>query len=267
MVQNHHLQNIDRSIVRIFMTINVNFIFGVPSDWFDIAGLLCLWSLILSDAPEFVFTASSPILTARFHPDDPHLIVGGCYSGQVVLWDTRVSTHRPTMRSSITGKGHKHPVYSMCLVKSGGTSPILITISTDGTLCHWDLTNLNDPISSTTVLIPSTPPIAASSTTLHPSTNSVPSSYQIVNPSLSSRGKPLSASCMGIGPDEDNRKLIIGTEGGALCIFSLPFKTNSPFEHVCFSTLSFYISCRLVLTMEWLQQLPWIHRPSNLLEI
>ncbi len=190
--------------------------------------------MILSDAPEFVFTASSPVLTARFHPDDPHLIIGGCYSGQIVLWDTRVATHRPTMRSSITGKGHKHPVYSMCILKSGGSSPILITISTDGTLCHWDLTNLNDPISSTTVLTPPTPTLVGSSAPLHSSSNSVPSSYQLVNPSTS-RGKPLSASCMGIGPDEDNRKLIVGTEGGALCIFTLPFKTNSSFEHVRFS--------------------------------
>jgi dynein intermediate chain, cytosolic len=204
-------------------------------------GLLCLWSVILKDTPEFVFTAPSPVLTARFHSDDPHLIIGGCYSGQVVMWDTRVSSHRPTTRSAIAGKGHKHPVYSMCLAKSGVSSPILITASTDGTLCHWDLTNLNDPISSTILLAPMM--THASELTQQPSSssalggsgggNSTPLSYMLVNSShLARGGKPVSASSMSLGPDEDNRKLIIGTEGGALCLFTLPLKPNTQFEQV-----------------------------------
>jgi hypothetical protein len=32
--------------------------------------------------PEFRFSASSPVLCARFHTQDPHLVLGGCYSGQ-----------------------------------------------------------------------------------------------------------------------------------------------------------------------------------------
>lgn len=191
-------------------------------------GLLCLWSIILKDTPEFVFTSPSPVLSARFHLDDPHIIIGGCYSGQVLMWDTRVNSHRPTSRSAIAGKGHKHPVYSMCLAKSGVSSPILITASTDGTLCHWDLTNLNDPLSSTVLLAPMI--------THSHETNTQPggavASYMLVNSSQTSRGKPVSTSCMSLGPDEDNRKLIVGTEGGALCLFTLPLKPNAQFEQV-----------------------------------
>jgi dynein intermediate chain, cytosolic len=200
-----------------------------------------VWSVILQDTPEFIFTAPSAVLTARFHSDDPHLIIGGCYSGQVVMWDTRISSHRPTSRSAIAGKGHKHPVYSMCLAKSGVSSPILITASTDGTLCHWDLANLNDPISSTILLAPM---MAAHSTELTQQSSASasaseslpsvpPSLYMLVNSShLSRGGKPVSASSMNLGPDEDNRKLIIGTEGGALCLFTLPLKPNTQFEQV-----------------------------------
>jgi dynein intermediate chain, cytosolic len=198
-------------------------------------GLLCLWSMILKDTPEFIFTAPSPVLTARFHSDDPHLIVGGCYSGQIVMWDTRVMSHRPTIRSAIAGKGHKHPVYSMCLAKSGVSSPILITASTDGTLCHWDLTNLNDPISSTILLAPLMPHSSDLTTTADSGNGIVAQTlptYMLVNASQSSRGKPVSASCMSLGPDEENRKLIVGTEGGALCLFTLPLKPNTQFEQV-----------------------------------
>lgn len=191
-------------------------------------GLLCVWSVILKDTPEFIFTAPSPVLTARFHSDDPHLIVGGCYSGQVLMWDTRVASQRPISRSAIAGKGHKHPVYSMCLAKSGVSSPILITASTDGTLCHWDLTNLNDPQSFTVLLAPT---MTHSNETTTQAGGTL-ASYMLVNSSQTSRGKPVSASCMGLGPDEDNRKLIIGTEGGALCLFTLPLKPNAHFEQV-----------------------------------
>lgn len=194
-------------------------------------GLLCLWSVILKDTPEFIFTAPSPVLSARFHSDDPHLIIGGCYSGQIMMWDTRVMSHRPTVRSAIAGKGHKHPVYSMCLAKSGVSSPILITASTDGTLCHWDLTNLNDPISSTILLAPLMPH-SGDPTLKSGNASQTSPTYMLVNSSQSSRGKPVSASCMSLGPDEENRKLIVGTEGGALCLFTLPLKPNTQFEQV-----------------------------------
>ena len=35
--------------------------------------------------PEFKFYSSSPVLCARFHTQDPHLVVGGCYSGKLEL--------------------------------------------------------------------------------------------------------------------------------------------------------------------------------------
>jgi len=39
--------------------------------------------------PEFVFYCQSPVTTAFFPQFHPTTIVGGTYSGQIMLWDTR----------------------------------------------------------------------------------------------------------------------------------------------------------------------------------
>lgn len=106
-------------------------------------GMVAVWSLGLPTRPEFVFMAPSPVLTARFHSEDPHLLVGGCYSGQLLLWDMRMKA-LPVQRSSMSGKGHKHPIYGMT-VTGAGPSLELITASTDGMVCHWDLARISEP--------------------------------------------------------------------------------------------------------------------------
>ena len=98
----------------------------------DAPGLVAVWSLGLPTRPEYLFTSLSPVVTARFHSEEPHLILGGCYSGQILLWDMRAKSFLPIQRSSLaTGKGHKHPICGMTMVRSGPTLE-LITASSDG---------------------------------------------------------------------------------------------------------------------------------------
>jgi WD40 repeat protein len=106
-------------------------------------GMVAVWSLATPARPEFRFSASSPVLTARFHPQDPHLVFGGCYNGQILLWDMRMKS-LPVQRSSMSGRGHRHPVYAMSITGIGATMEC-VTVSTDGMVCHWDPTRLNEP--------------------------------------------------------------------------------------------------------------------------
>lgn len=118
------------------------------SEWFGCTepdGVALVWSILMEKRPEFVFTCSSALLCAAFHPFDKHLLVGGTYSGQIVLWDTRSASSSPVQRSPLSSKGHTHPVYSLSIVGTP-SSHSLVSASTDGRVCLWSLTQLSRPL-------------------------------------------------------------------------------------------------------------------------
>ena len=100
-------------------------------------GLVQVWNTHMHDRPEYVFTAQSDILTAKFSPYHPNLIVGGSYSGQVLLWDTRAKA-APVQKTPLTGFGHAHPIYSVDIVGTQNANNI-ISCSTDGVVCGWSM--------------------------------------------------------------------------------------------------------------------------------
>ncbi|KAF2088364.1 cytoplasmic dynein-like protein 1 intermediate chain 2 [Saccharata proteae CBS 121410] len=114
-----------------------------PSAPHDPDGLIQVWSLQMHDRPEFIFHAQSDILTAQFSPFHPNLIVGGAYSGQVLLWDTRAKS-APVQKTPLTGSGHTHPVYSIDIVGTQNANNI-ISCSTDGVVCGWSIDMLAQP--------------------------------------------------------------------------------------------------------------------------
>ena len=82
-------------------------------------GLALLWNLAMPDRPEHIFCCGSPVLTTAFHPTETRLVIGGCHSGQVVVWDVRAG-RLPVQRSvGPAGGGHAHPICSMEVVESG----------------------------------------------------------------------------------------------------------------------------------------------------
>jgi dynein intermediate chain len=91
-------------------------------------GLALIWSLAMPQRPEHIFTCGSPVTTGRFHPTEAPLVVGGCESGQVVVWDVRAG-RLPVQKSTfvVSGgsnkqqqvKGHSHPINSMVVLEGG----------------------------------------------------------------------------------------------------------------------------------------------------
>lgn len=113
----------------------------------DPNGLVQVWNQHLHSRPEYVFHSTSDILTAKFSPFHPNIIVGGSYSGQVLLWDTRSSRAGggpPVQKTPLTGSGHTHPVYSIAIVGTQNAHNI-ITASTDGVVCSWTVDMLSQP--------------------------------------------------------------------------------------------------------------------------
>eukprot|EP00742_Colponemidia_sp_Colp-10_P005038 GILJ01005383.1.p1 GENE.GILJ01005383.1~~GILJ01005383.1.p1 ORF type:complete len:644 (-),score=93.54 GILJ01005383.1:168-2021(-) len=109
----------------------------------DPDGLVLLWSLSMRQRPEFVFTCQSAVTAACFHKYSPHLLIGGTYSGQIVLWDTRGKSG-PVQRTPLSSKGHSHPVYSLAMVGTQNAHN-LVSVSNDGRLCVWSLSMLVNP--------------------------------------------------------------------------------------------------------------------------
>ena len=112
-------------------------------------GLLNVWNLHLKGRPEYSLNATSDLLSCIFHPYHPSLIVGGTYSGQLCLWDTRNRSQRtgePVQKTPLTGgrTGHAHPVYSLAVVGTQNASSI-ISVSTDGVACAWSTDMLTLP--------------------------------------------------------------------------------------------------------------------------
>ncbi|EKD21057.1 WD domain-containing protein [Drepanopeziza brunnea f. sp. 'multigermtubi' MB_m1] len=123
-----------------------------PSAPHDPDGLVQVWNMHLHDRPEFVFHAQSDVLAAKFSPFHPNLIIGGCYSGQVLLWDTRAKS-APVQKTPLTGSGHTHPVYSIDIVGTQNANNI-ISCSTDGVVCGWTVDMLAQPQELLTLTTP-----------------------------------------------------------------------------------------------------------------
>lgn len=142
----------------------------------------------LQSRPEYIFHATADILTARFSPFHPSLVIGGSYSGQVLLWDTRSKSPLPVQKSPLTGSvsgGHTHPVYSISIVGTQNANNIM-SCSTDGIVCGWTVDMLSQPQEYIELLAPP------------------PSKYEDLSP-----------TCVSF-PTSDPTSFMVGTEEGTI---------------------------------------------------
>ncbi|VDO06757.1 unnamed protein product [Brugia timori] len=117
-----------------------------PDSPLDPIGVVQVWSCrFKKPSAEYTFYCQSQITSVAFAKFHPNLIMGGCYSGQICMWDNRLSKKTPVNKSPLSSQAHTHPVLSMAVVGSQNAHN-LISISTDGRLCSWSVDNLNQPI-------------------------------------------------------------------------------------------------------------------------
>lgn len=83
---------------------------------------------------------------AKFFPFSNNTVIGGCYNGQLLLWDVRVKS-MPVQRSGISGEFHKYPVNSLNVVGTQIANSIY-SCSNDGMMCQWDVKQFSKPVKS-----------------------------------------------------------------------------------------------------------------------
>ncbi|CAC5422765.1 WD repeat-containing protein 63 [Mytilus coruscus] len=67
--------------------------------------LILIWSFTDPIHPQLLLEAPDDIYSFQFNPSDPNIIAGGCYNGQVVLWD--ISAHADRLKQQRGGNRNK----------------------------------------------------------------------------------------------------------------------------------------------------------------
>lgn len=128
-------------------------------------GVCLVWNTkFKKNTPEYIFHCQSAVLSATFARFHPNLIIGGTYSGQIVLWDNRVQKRTPVQRTPLSATAHTHPVYCLKVVGTQNAHN-LISVSTDGRLCSWSLDMLSQPQETLELQHKQAKPIAVTSFT------------------------------------------------------------------------------------------------------
>lgn len=109
-------------------------------------GIVMVWNTMLhKETPEFIFNCHSAVMSSCFTKFNPYLILGGTYSGQVVLWDYRVRKPAPIQYTKLNSKAHTQPIHCLKMVGTESSHNI-ISISSDGKLCSWSLDMMSQPL-------------------------------------------------------------------------------------------------------------------------
>ncbi|XP_059140287.1 cytoplasmic dynein 1 intermediate chain 1-like isoform X4 [Physella acuta] len=127
----------------------------------DPDGVALIWNLKFKNmAPEYIFHCQSSVMSTCFAQFHPNLVIGGTYSGRIVLWDNRVNKRTPVQRTPLSASSHTHPVYCVNVVGTQNAHN-LISVSTDGKLCSWSLDMLSQPQDSMELQSKQNKPVAA----------------------------------------------------------------------------------------------------------
>ncbi|XP_061827610.2 dynein, cytoplasmic 1, intermediate chain 2a isoform X3 [Nerophis lumbriciformis] len=129
----------------------------------DPDGVALVWNMkYKKTTPEYVFHCQSAVMSAAFAKFHPNVVVGGTYSGQIVLWDNRSNKRTPVQRTPLSAAAHTHPVYCVNVVGTQNANN-LISISTDGKMCSWSLDMLSQPQDSMELVFKQSKAVAVTS--------------------------------------------------------------------------------------------------------
>ncbi|KAF8066252.1 Wdr34 [Scenedesmus sp. PABB004] len=132
--------------------------------WCCVPGAVATWSLGRAGAapgappPERLLPVGSGATALAFHPDQPALLAGGTFNGEVVLWDLRAADDADTQAASTDALGaarHRAPVVDLAWQFSGhearrhgarSAAHRLFSLGADGRLLVWLAGPLANPI-------------------------------------------------------------------------------------------------------------------------
>ncbi|PVD38122.1 hypothetical protein C0Q70_00733 [Pomacea canaliculata] len=101
-----------------------------------------IWDVENPNKPEITLKPVSPLVCLEYNPKDSHILLGGCYNGQIAYWDTRKGS-QPVEMTPIE-QSHRDPAYKTIWIQSK-TGTECFSTSTDGQVLWWDIRKLGEP--------------------------------------------------------------------------------------------------------------------------
>ncbi|CAF3700183.1 unnamed protein product [Rotaria sp. Silwood1] len=102
-----------------------------------------IWDIENPTKPDLYLKPISPLVCIEFNPKDTHQLAGGCYNGQVCIFDTRKGS--TAVEQSLIENSHRDPAYKVIWLQSkSGTE--FFSASTDGKVLWWDTRKLSEPV-------------------------------------------------------------------------------------------------------------------------
>ncbi|XP_032067934.1 dynein intermediate chain 2, axonemal [Thamnophis elegans] len=101
-----------------------------------------IWDLEVPNKPDMVIQPASPLVCLEYNPKDSHILIGGCYNGQIAYWDMRKGS-LPVELTAVE-LSHRDPVYNAIWLQSK-TGTDCFSGSTDGQVLWWDIRKLSEP--------------------------------------------------------------------------------------------------------------------------
>ncbi|CAF0777123.1 unnamed protein product [Rotaria sp. Silwood1] len=109
-------------------------------------GVVLIWNTKYKSkpTPEYIFNCQSWVTSCAFSKFHPNILLGGTYSGQIVVWDTRTNKRTPVQRTALSASSHTHPVYCLQVIGTQNANN-LISISNEGKMCSWNIEMMTQP--------------------------------------------------------------------------------------------------------------------------
>ncbi|CAF0725769.1 unnamed protein product [Rotaria sordida] len=109
-------------------------------------GVVLIWNTKFKSkpTPEYIFNCQSWVTSCVFSKFHPNILLGGTYSGQIVVWDTRTNKRTPVQRTALSASSHTHPVYCLQVIGTQNANN-LISISNEGKMCSWNIEMMTQP--------------------------------------------------------------------------------------------------------------------------
>ncbi|XP_068561833.1 cytoplasmic dynein 2 intermediate chain 2 [Cebidichthys violaceus] len=89
-------------------------------DWSTERSCVCTWNLdrrsLNPKQADLVIDVPTAVTALCCHPNQPALIAGGLYSGEVVVWDTSRTQDPVLVQTGMSADGHREPVYEVAWV-------------------------------------------------------------------------------------------------------------------------------------------------------